>query len=961
MEERWHGVGNGFNDLAVDQKDGSLWIGAGDGLLYYRDHRFERYEAEGGVTDPVGPLCAARAGGVWFSPQAGRVALARGGRVQTWTFGSAGSEYPVRQLGEESSSRLLVLLGGAAVGGGLQRLDLNTKSLTSLSPPEVPSTDLSSCFSFLGAADGSLWLCTGTSIWRGSKGVWTVVASAGLESRPWQQRICRTSDGRVWVTRRLEGGHTGLHRLIQGRLEPFAAPEFPEDLNVTRVLEDREGDLWVGTTTGLFRLEPKRIRAYSRREGLRNDDTQAVTQGADGTIWVGTAAGLSGIRAGKVENVKAPQEGREWGRIGVFLADRHDAVWVAWPGPHLARFRGGEWQMLPAPGEIGDGQDLKALFEDRQGRIWLGIRTAVLCRDGEQWSSYSTNQGLSHGDARAIYQDRRGDMWFGTYGGGLNRLKDGRFTAYKTNRGEHNNRAWWIHEDTDGVFWVGTEDGLNRFVPAGAEQSRKQKAESRNGQAGENERRFFTFTKEQGLGENVVNNIQEDDFGYLWLSGLRGIYRISRQQLNEVAAGRRARVECTAYGEADGMLNSECNGGDNQPAGCKDQQGRIWFPTVQGVVMIDPKEMQSAELASPVVIEQVRANGEVVFGDGCAGGGKNIEHPTSNIQPRMQIRPGRGRVLEIHYTADSLAAPERVRFKYRLEGYDADWLEDDQNRRVAFYTNLRPGDYTFCVAACNSHGVWNEQGEQFSFYVAPHFYETWAFYVLCAALVIGTAGGVQAYRLRWQGRTLRAQQVTVLAEERARIARDLHDDLGASLTGLALQLEAAQRRGSAASGQLESLAGETRSLAHELRELAWTTNPRCDNTGSLVAFIGELTERFCQAAGLECRLDLPAGESSVEVPARVRHELLAVVKESLANVAKHAGAREVTVGLRLNDGQLNLTVKDDGRGFDPARTIAGSGLQNLRERVQQVGGSLEITTKPGTGTSVSILMPLHQT
>jgi signal transduction histidine kinase len=419
------------------------------------------------------------------------------------------------------------------------------------------------------------------------------------------------------------------------------------------------------------------------------------------------------------------------------------------------------------------------------------------------------------------------------------------------------------------------------------------------------------------------------------------------------------------------MLNSECNGGENQPAGCKDREGRIWFPTAQGVVMIDPKAMQRTESAPSVAIEQVRANGEVVYGDGFI-----VQSPKSNVQsrgatgqspksevrnPRLQIAPGHGRVLEIHYTANCLSAPERVAFKYRLDGYDRDWLWDDQNRRVAFYTNLRPGNYAFHVTARSPHGVWNEQGDLFSFYVAPHFYETWPFYGLCAALVIGTAAGVQAYRLRWQRRTLRAQQVTTLAEERARIARDLHDDLGASLTGLALQLEAAQRRGRAEAGQLEGLAGETRSLAHELRELAWTTNPRCDNTGSLVAFIGDLTERFCQAAGLECRLDLPAGENSVEVPARVRHELLAVVKESLANVAKHAGAREVTVGLKMNNGQLNLTVKDDGRGFDPARATPGSGLQNLRERVRQVGGSLEITTKPGAGTTVATAIPLHPT
>jgi signal transduction histidine kinase len=214
-------------------------------------------------------------------------------------------------------------------------------------------------------------------------------------------------------------------------------------------------------------------------------------------------------------------------------------------------------------------------------------------------------------------------------------------------------------------------------------------------------------------------------------------------------------------------------------------------------------------------------------------------------------------------------------------------------------------------------------------------------------------------RVRGLRRIQRLEHQRALEQERTRIARDLHDDLGASLTGVALQLEAAQRQGRAEGDQLSALAGETRSLAHELRELAWTTNPRCDNTVSLAAFIGEVAERFSQAAGLECKLDLATGANSQVVPARMRHELLVVLKESLANVARHGRARRVAGALSLANGEAHLVIEDDGRGFDPARVAAGNGLRNLRERIQQLGGSFTVTSQAGKGTTVTACLPLQ--
>lgn len=215
------------------------------------------------------------------------------------------------------------------------------------------------------------------------------------------------------------------------------------------------------------------------------------------------------------------------------------------------------------------------------------------------------------------------------------------------------------------------------------------------------------------------------------------------------------------------------------------------------------------------------------------------------------------------------------------------------------------------------------------------------------------------WRLRWQRRALQAERATAVEQERARIARDLHDDLGASLIGIALEMEAVQRRGKAEGNQLATLAADARTLATGLRELTWTTNPRCDNAGSLGVFLGELAERFCRAAGLECKLELPAGEDARGVPARVRHELLVVVKESLANVAKHSGARSVALNLSLEDGAAHIVIRDDGRGFEPGRANGGNGLRNLRERVEQAGGIFAVSSATGAGTVISVRMPLE--
>jgi signal transduction histidine kinase len=406
------------------------------------------------------------------------------------------------------------------------------------------------------------------------------------------------------------------------------------------------------------------------------------------------------------------------------------------------------------------------------------------------------------------------------------------------------------------------------------------------------------------------------------------------------------------------MVSAETNG-ETQPAGWKGKDGRLWFATLKGLAVLDPARLKEEPAPPKLTMQKVQADDLVIYDELTPSSKAGGEHRTASSGGNAnRIPAGMGHVVEFTYTANTYTAPTFVRFCYRLSKVDKDWCEDTTERSVR-YLNLSPGNYVFEVMAANHHGVWNPVPARFEFSVARQFWQTKTFYLLCGIALVGAGVGVQAYRFKWQRQVLKLESLRTVSGERARIARDLHDDLGASLTGIALQLEAAQRRGHVPASELQELAQETRSLTHDLRGLAWATNPRCDTAGSVTAFIAETSERFCAAAGLDCRLELPNTAAEVSVPAKIRHGLLSVLKESLTNIAKHARARTATVKLAAEATELRLTVSDDGIGFVPGATRAGSGLKNLGERVRENGGSLMIESRPGAGTSVIAYMPLN--
>ncbi len=1017
-------MGNDAINALAEDAEQTLWVGTADGLVSYRDRRFHRWTTADGLPDSrIWRLASCRAGGIWLQA-GGFVARLAGGKFsRAWAVETPDNH--IRSLHEGADGSLNIVLEHAWLALSPKAQELRTNHAVPSSAPSwragLPATE-----------PGTLWVGTWYGLHRLEQGVLQPIGASELGRRE-VDLIYQDQATNVWVNARPGGLYLWDHK-------SWRAIDLGEGLNSTPVFclhEDREGNLWAGTDLGLLQIRRRLVRAYSIRDGLANDNVWSVCEGADGAIWAATDRGLNCIRDGQVVPLGAVEPQPTY-RDRCLWPNRSGGVWIAKQDSGLWEFQDGAFRQRASE------PALSALFGDRSGRLWVGTDRGVGALEGAAAAPYAGSadrdarapsaaarptsptrptgpsaggdagapsgaaRSGAGGDARApsnswqavytngaglefrgparlrnvrsIFEDRQGAFWFGAKDQGLVRWRQGTPSLFTHRDGLSNDRVWSIYEDARGALWLGTENGLTRYYQG----------------------TFFAFGRQQGLLENVVNCILEDDFGNLWLSGLRGIYRIKRAQLEAVADGRADQVECAVIDTAEGMDNSETNG-ERQPAGWKARDGVLWFPTIQGVVAIDPKRFRTAGDPSPVVLERVVADDRVIFGDPVGSDGTRLraddngaedwrqetgdspdasgfrklkrqetgdgregrasgavtELGSTGIGQAVRLGPGRARVVEFHYTANTFVAPKRARFRYRLVGSDAGWRAES-TERVARYTNLRPGGYRFEVVAANHYGVWSRVPAPFVFTVEPHFWQTWLFYLFCGVAGIGLAAGVQAYRLRWQHRLLKLEGQRALANERARIARDLHDDLGTALTGLALELDVAgtdARDGARASGRFGEMARRTRDLAERMREVVWTVNPQCDTVSSLASFLEQQVSQFLRVSGLQVRLDFPEDIPALPLGAEARHQLALSVREALANVVRHAKATEVVLSLALTERTLVVQIRDNGRGFQPGEPD-GHGLVNMRARLEHVGGSFECESAPGAGTALTFRLPL---
>jgi signal transduction histidine kinase len=590
----------------------------------------------------------------------------------------------------------------------------------------------------------------------------------------------------------------------------------------------------------------------------------------------------------------------------------------------------------PVPG-LDFNLSVLALLHLREDEFFAGTSAGLLHFQAGKTSWITQAGKFGSPDVRAVVKDQEGRVWFGMLGGGLGCLKDGQLKQFRKADGLSSDFIQCLRADDDGSLWIGTfGGGLTRLKHG----------------------KFSAIGEKQGLPNNVICDIEEDAQGFFWMSSQAGIMRASKAELNRCADGLCREVAVRSYDMNDGLPTVQCSGG-LQPAGCKTSDGRLWFPTAKGLVAIDPENVKTNQLPPPVVIEEATIDDRVAF-DGA-----------DDSRP-MVIPPGSHRI-EFRYTGLSLVAAEKVRFKYRLNGWDKEWINAG-TRRVAHYAYIPPGNYAFQVIACNNDAVWNETGAQIAFAALPYFWQTVWFRILSGAATLAAGGGIVWLdaRRRMRRKLERLERQRSLEQERTRIANDIHDDLGVQLTRIGMLSDPARialQGSEQASADLNRIYTATHELTRAMDEIVWAVNPHHDTFESLVNYLHKFAQDFLEAADLRCRLDMPIQLPSWPLSAEVRHNLFLAFKETLNNVVKHANATEVRISLALETAAFTLAIEDNGRGFVlentedgiislPAQQGRGNGLRNMKHRLAEINGCCEITSVPGRGTQVTFVLPV---
>ena len=743
--------------------DGYLWLGTEEGLVRFDGLRFTTYTKR---TTPdlrsnqISTLLVDRQKNLWIGTRGGGLSCLRDGRFKAVPHDHL-STSSILAVYEDKLGSLWI----GTDGDGLFRLE-NGKLRAFTKADGLPDN---SVFSIASDSEGTLWIGTHNGLSRFTGDKFTTVAVGGTLGG-FIRCVYVDRKGVLWVG----SNGRGLYRLSPGGVKHYMQKDGLTDDSVSALYEDAFGTLWIGTLNGgLDRLWSGRFSHFTAADGLSGGGVQAILEGREGNLWIGsTDGGLNALRQGTFIT-QSKQEGLASDVVLAVYRDRQGAFWIGsnkglqrskngditlyttsnglpdnlvfsvtedgngviWAGTRhgLARFDGRRFQ--PFDLNTGLRRDfVLCTYTDRRGDLWVGTRGGLSHLDGKRFVTYTTKDGLTTDFVQSIYEDKSGTLWIGTNGGGLNSFKDGHFSSYTTRNGLSNNTIWAVSGDSDGTLWVATNGGgLNRL---------------KNGL-------ITIYTTEKGLFDDVVFQVLDDGLGYLWMSSNRGVFAVSKRELNQFSDGLISSIVSTSYGTSDGMKSRECNGGF-QPAGWRASDGRLYFPTMKGLASINPSLPIEHQAPSAVSLERVLA-----------------DERNFNPDKGTDIAPGKGQ-LEFDFTAPEFVVPAAVQFRYRLEGFDKDWIQAG-TRRIAYYTNLPPGHYTFHALACSSQNACSPDASIVSLTLEPHIYQTKIFLLLLICLTLHFGFGW--HKLRVRKLQAREKALLLIVDERTRELRQSRDEL----------------------------------------------------------------------------------------------------------------------------------------------------------------------------------------
>jgi signal transduction histidine kinase/ligand-binding sensor domain-containing protein len=924
---------------------GYIWLGTNEGLVRFDGVRFVSGRQLGFDQLPnasVRTLFVARDGSLWIGFGTGDVGRLQNGRLQTFTADVGLPPGVVSGIAEDQRGSIWT-----ASANGLYRFENGRWDRIGVAPG-VTTHSVNTVFA---DRQGRLWVGSRAGVYRSTSSaparfervttvfaqslagddagnVWSVgdttltLLSANpprtiVESSAYApgRRIVTDRRGRLWIG--TLGG--GLLRVSPGdipKVDRFTRPGVPNYDDVLAAFEDREGNIWVGTPRGLDRGSRGLIRSLPDAGDGITAPVQAVAAASDGSVWVGTANGLhrfaEGVRGTPISAADMPGRG-----VVALHGDANGHMWVA-TNRGIGRFDGGPSSHARFTQLIPTGTLLSrpvAMTVDRHGTLWLcDLERGLFTWDGKTLAPMSADR---HGTRAAfsILADRAGRIWVGHLDGTISVHEDGRTRLYTTADGVLGSVVTGFYEDTAGAVWFGSRNGLMRF---------------RNG-------RIDAVAWNRGLPGHTVTAITGDRGGHLWVGVSAGIARLEPDDFERVVADAIPSLPYTLYDGSDGLR------GDpfplTAPAVARGGDGRLWFLTSDGVAVVSPGNHQKNRVAPPVVIEDIAADQQPIVPD------------------RDRRLPPRTANLRIDYAALSFVAPEKVRFSYLMENFDADWV-DAGTRRQAFYTNLPPGDYRFRVRASND-GVSSQHEAVWAFTLAPAFYQTRWFAAAMAALAL--TGAALAWRVRVQ--QVRGRFSAILIE-RTRVAREIHDTLLQSLLGVMFRLDEVSNvidvSSASAKEQLVRLRHQVEFYVREARySIRDLRSPVLQSRG-LPTAIRAIGENLTGDQGVAFHLNV-TGTPRANLQ-RIDEHLLRIGQEAMTNAMRHGQAAALTVELTYRPDSVALRVRDDGKGFDtvPATVADGVhwGLRTMRERAEQIGGTLRIASADGRGTEVEVIVPI---